>query len=235
MKKPVALMIAVAMSVFSFTAFAAETVLVFGGNRATGLETVKALVAKKDKVTVVVRPSAEVTDLKALGVTMITGDVLQPADVQKAFATAKFTVVVSALGTLRGQPSIDFVGIKNITDAAKAAGVKRMVIVTAIGVGDSNAMMPEALKKMLQTVMIEKCKGEDYLVNSGLDYTIIRPGGLKNGPATGKTSLTADHTAHSDINREELGKLVASSVTDKAMFRKIMHAVDPTLPSAEMK
>jgi len=162
MKKPVALMLAVAMSVFSFTAFAAETVLVFGGNRATGLETVKALVAKKDKVTVVIRPSAEVTDLKALGVTMITGDVLQP-------------------------------------------------------------------------VMIEKCKGEDYLVNSGLDYTIIRPGGLKNGPATGKTSLTADHTAHSDINREELGKLVASSVTDKAMFRKIMHAVDPTLPSAEMK
>jgi len=107
--------------------------------------------------------------------------------------------------------------------------------VTAIGVGDSNAMMPEALKKILQPTMIEKGKGEDYLVASGLDYTIIRPGGLKNGPATGKASLTDDHTAHSDINREDLGKLVADSVADKKTFRKIMHAVDPTLPSAEMK
>ena len=102
MKKPVALMIAVAMSVFSFTAFAAETVLVFGGNRATGLETVKALVAKKDNVTVVVRPSADVTDLKALGVTMITGDVLQPADVQDGADARRAVVESPRLGLGRG-------------------------------------------------------------------------------------------------------------------------------------
>jgi len=235
MKKPLALMLAVALSAFSFAATAADNALVFGGSRATGLEAVKALVAKKDKVSVVVRASSDTTELKKLGVTLVTGDVLQPADVQKAFASAKFTAVVSALGGKRGEPSPDFDGVKNIADAAKAAGVKRMVIVTAIGVGDSNAMMPEALKKILQPTMIEKGKGEDYLVASGLDYTIIRPGGLKNGPATGKASLTDDHTAHSDINREDLGKLVADSVADKKTFRKIMHAVDPTLPSAEMK
>jgi uncharacterized protein YbjT (DUF2867 family) len=219
----------------SWAAQAADTVLVFGGNRATGLEAVKALLAKKDKVSVVVRPTSDTTELKALGVSLVTADVLQPAEVQKAFSSAKFTAVVSALGGKRGEPSPDFEGIKNITDGAKAAGVKRMVIVTAIGVGDSNAMMPEALKKILQPIMIEKGKGEDYLTASTLDYTIIRPGGLKNGPATGKASLTDDHTAHSDINREDLGKLVADSVADKKTFRKILHAIDPTLPSAEMK
>jgi uncharacterized protein YbjT (DUF2867 family) len=234
MKNTLAAWIVAAGATFGFAAQAAETVLVFGGNRATGLEAVKAMVAKKDKVTVVVRPTSDTAELKALGVTTVVADVLQPAEVQKAFTSGKYTAVVSALGGKRGEPSPDFVGIKNITDAAKAASVKRMVIVTAIGVGDSNAMMPEALKKILQPTMIEKGKGEDYLVNSGLDYTIIRPGGLKNGPATGKAKMVDDHTAHSDINREDLGALVAASLTDKTTVRKIMHAVDPTLPSAEM-
>lgn len=234
MKKSLALVLAAAVSAWSFGVNAAETVLVFGGNRATGLEAVKTLVTNKDNVTVVVRASSDTTDLKALGVNLVTGDVLKPAEVQSAFASGKYTAVVSALGGKRNEASPDFEGIKNITDAAKAAGVKRMVIVTAIGVGDSNAMMPESLKKILQPTMIEKGKGEDYLVASGLDYTIIRPGGLKNGAPTGKAKLVDDHTAHSDINRSDLGALVATSVTDKTTVRKILHAVDPTLPSAEM-
>lgn len=234
MKKLTAMILGLAVVTTSIAAHAAENVLVFGGNRATGLEAVKALVAQKDKVTVVVRPTSDTAELKTLGVSTVVADVLQPADVQKAFASGKYSAVVSALGGKRGEPSPDFEGVKNITDGAKAAGVKRMVIVTAIGVGDSNAMMPEALKKILQPVMIEKGKGEDYLVNSGLDYTIIRPGGLKTGPATGKAKLVDDHTAHSDINREDLGALVAASLKDKSTVRKIMHAVDPTLPSAEM-
>ena len=159
MNKSLAMILALAISALSFTAQAANNVLVFGGNRATGLETVKALVAMKDKVTVVVRPSSDTTELKALGVKLVTGDVLLPADVQKVFAADKFTAVVSALGGVRGQASPDFDGVKNIADAAKVAGVKRMVIVTAIGVGDTNAMMPEALKKILQPTMIEKGKG----------------------------------------------------------------------------
>jgi uncharacterized protein YbjT (DUF2867 family) len=234
MKKTLTVWLVAASTMLGFAAQAADTVLVFGGNRATGLEAVKAMVAQKNKVTVVVRPTSDTTELKALGVTTVIADVLQPAEVQKAFTSGKYSAVVSALGGKRGEPSPDFVGIRNITDAAKTAGVKRMVIVTAIGVGDSNAMMPEALKKILQPTMIEKGKGEDYLVNSGLDYTIIRPGGLKNGPATGKAKLTDDRTAHSDINREDLGALVAASLSEKSTIRKIMHAIDPTLPSAEM-
>jgi uncharacterized protein YbjT (DUF2867 family) len=228
-------MIAAALlSIGAFAAHAAENVLVFGGNRATGLEAVKTLVAKKDKVTVVVRPTSDTAELKTLGVNLVTADVLNPAEVKGAFASGKYTAVVSALGAVRGQTSPDFEGIKNITDAAKAAGVQRIVVVTAIGAGDSNSMTPESLKKVLQPILIEKGKGEMYLVDSGLDYTIIRPGGLKNGAATGKATLTEDRTAHSDINRSDLGALVANAITDKKTSRKIMHAIDPSLPSAPM-
>lgn len=228
-------MIAAAVVAFStLAAHAAENVLVFGGNRATGLEAVKQLTAKKDKVTVVVRPTSDTAELKTLGVTLVTADVLNADDVKKAVASAKYTAIVSALGAVRGQANPDFEGIKNITDAAKAAGVKRIVVVTAIGAGDSNSMTPESLKKVLQPILIEKGKAEDYLAASGLDYTIIRPGGLKNGAATGKAFLTEDRTQHSDINRSDLGALVANAVTDDKTSRKIMHAIDPTLPSAVM-
>jgi nucleoside-diphosphate-sugar epimerase len=234
MTKALAIFAAAAFSLFALGAQAAETVLVFGGNRATGLEAVKQLVTDKASVTVFVRASSDTTELKALGVKLVTGDVLQAADVQKAFASGKYTAVVSALGAVRGQANPDFEGLKNITDAAKAAGVKRIVVVTAIGAGDSNSMTPESLKKVLQPILIEKGKGEEYLAASGLDYTIIRPGGLKNGAPTGKATLTEDRTKHSDINRSDLGVLVAKSVGDKKTYRKILHAIDPTLPSAVM-
>lgn len=53
-----------------------EGVIVFGGNRATGLEVVKSLVARGEKVTVMVRPTSEVTELKALGVNLVEGDAM---------------------------------------------------------------------------------------------------------------------------------------------------------------
>ena len=232
MRTILAAVMAVTIGVWGAASQAADNILVFGGNRATGLETVKELVAKKAKVTVFVRAASDTTALKPLGVKLVTGDVLQPGDVKAAFASAKFTAIVSALGGGRNEPRPDFDGIKNIVDAAKVAGVKRMVMVTAIGAGDSNVLTPESLKKILQPVLIEKGKAEEYLVASGLDYTIIRPGGLKNGPATGKAGLTDDHNKYSDIQRADLGILTADSVWDKKTSRKILHAIDPTMPSA---
>lgn len=234
MKKLLPMIAAAVVSLSALATHAADNVLVFGGNRATGLEAVKQLLAKKDKVTVVVRPTSDTADVKALGVNLVTADVLNADEVKKAVTSAKYTAIVSALGAVRGQANPDYDGIKNITDAAKAAGVKRFVMVTAIGAGDSNAMTPESLKKVLQPILIEKGKAEAYLEASGLDYTIIRPGGLKNGPATGKAFLTEDRARHSDINRSDLGALVANAVADTKTVGKIMHAIDPTLPSPAM-
>jgi uncharacterized protein YbjT (DUF2867 family) len=230
--RTVGLMAAVAAFAWGAASAQAAEILAFGGNRATGLEAVKELVAKKDKVTVFVRPESEVAELKTLGVTLVTGDVMKPDDVKKAFTAAKFTAVVSALGgTRKDTERPDFEGVKNMVDAAKAAGVKRIVVVTAIGVGDSNVLRPEAVNKVLGATFVLKGKAEDYLVASGLDYTVIRPGALKTGPATGKAYLTEDHKASSNIQRADLGKLAADCLGDKKTFKKILHAIDPTMPA----
>jgi uncharacterized protein YbjT (DUF2867 family) len=209
-------------------------VLVFGGTRGTGLETVKAIKAAGGEAVVFVRPTSDASELTALGVATVTGDALNPADVARAFEARKFAAVVSSLGGRRGEPRPDFEGTKNIADAAKAAGVSRIVIVTAIGTGDSAPAVSAETMKVLGPVYAEKVKGEDYVKASGLTYTIIRPGGLTNDPPTGNGLLTEDKTIGGDITRADLGKLVADAIGDPAAYNKVFSAVDRNKIATEL-
>lgn len=223
MSKPI---LSTLFALFSFSALA--DVIVFGGTRETGLETVKALVAKGEAVTVMVRPVSNTEALKALGpkVTLVVGDALNADEVKKAFASGKFRAAVSSLGGARGEKRPDWEGNRNVTEAAKAAGIKRLVQVSAIGVGDSVVAVSEETIKFLGPVYAEKIKAEDHLKASGLEYTIIRPGGLTDGPPTGNGMLTEDIRAGGDIHRSDLGMLVADSIDDPKAANKVYSAMD---------
>lgn len=81
--------------------------------------------------------------------------------------------------------AIDYQGQKNQIDAAIDAGVKHVVLVGSMGGTNEN----HPLNKMGNgKILIWKRKAEQYLVDSGVDYTIIRAGGLLNKPG-GKREL----------------------------------------------
>lgn len=72
---------------------------------------------------------------------------------------------------------VDWVGQKNQIDAAKAAGVKHIVLVGSMGGTNPN----HPLNSMGNgNILVWKRKAEQYLANSGIPYTIIRPGGLQD-------------------------------------------------------
>jgi len=148
--------------------------------------------------------------------------------VAAAFAMADFRAVISSLGGRRGQPRPDFVGNRNITDAAKAAGVKRVIQVSAIGAGERSRAKPPEGAGFMRQIMYEKTLGEDYLIASGLDYTLIRPGGLRNGKATGKASMMEEY-AEGAINRADVALLIIKALEDDATIGKAYHVVDKTL------
>jgi len=75
---------------------------------------------------------------------------------------------------------VDYLGIENLAAAAKAAGVKQFVLMSAIGAG--NADPEDGLNKMCGMVLKWKGDGEQALRDSGVPYTIVRPGGLKPFP-----------------------------------------------------
>jgi len=226
-------LLALAAMAFGATnlALAEGPVLVFGGTSGTGLGAIQNLRAMDVPVTVFVRPTSDLSALEGLGVTTVVGDALNAQQVTAAFATGEFKSVISSLGGRRGEPRPDWIGNKHITAAAKAAGVDRVVQISSMGAGNTREAPGEGEGFMAQVLYI-KTLAEDDLIASGLNYTIIRPGGLRRGEATG-TGVLKDYEKMGAIDRQELGRLVAGTLDDTATHRRILYAWDPALPAPE--
>jgi len=204
-------------------------VLVFGGNKGTGLDIVRGLRARGEPVTVVVRRSSDTRALRPLGVTLIVADALHPAEVKAAFASNVFQSVVATLGSSKpGEQRPDFDGNRNVIDAARAAGVRHLVLVTVIGAGDSRGSAPFPMGNLLKDVIEAKTRAEDYLKASGVPYTIVRPGGLGAGVADHVAYLTTDPRSFSYIERADLAGLVVDALGSPAALGKTFAAYDPT-------
>jgi uncharacterized protein YbjT (DUF2867 family) len=205
-------------------------VIVFGGTRATGLDIVRRLRARGEDVTVAVRRTSKTDELKALGVKTVIADALNADEVKAAFASGQFRAVVSTLGTSRGENDKrpDFVGNRNVIDAAKAAGVQRFVFITVVGTGNSYEAAPRPARIFLKDAIALKGQAEDHLRASGLQYTIIRPGGLGEKKGRGKAYLTEDPLAFSYIAREDLADLAVQALGSAGAINKTFNAYDPT-------
>ena len=207
----------------------AANYLVFGGTSGVGLETVKLLREADHDVTVFVRPTSNLDGLDPLGVTYVVGNVLNKDDVDKAFASGTFDAVISSLGGRPGEPRPDYLGNKHIADGVLAADITRYIQVSAVGVDQAPTEKPEPSNYM-GNVMYEKKRGDDYVINGPLDYTIIRPGGLLDGPSTGMGELRdrADITRGS-IMRSDVAALVVAVLNDPEAIGQVYNVIDPTI------
>lgn len=208
----------------------ADGILLFGGSQRTGLEVAKILAGRGENVTAFVRPTSDRSGLEPLNVRFVTGDVTDADSVEAAFASGKFRAVINTIGGKRGEePRPDLIGNKNLVDAAKRHGVTRVILVTMVGAGDSHSVLSEQAKKFLGPVAELKSQAEDYLLQSGLDATILRPGGMLSQPATGTAIKTEDHSAMGIIHRADLAALVVEALDDDSTIGKIFHTIDPEI------
>ena len=203
-------------------------VLVFGGTRGIGLETVRQLREKGEGVTVMVRETSDLSALNAIdGVATTVGDAMEMAAVTRAFAAGEFDTVISTLG---GKPDagymVDSVGNINAIDGAQAAGADRFILMTSIGTGDSRAAAPAAMLKALGMVIAEKEKAERHLIDSGLTWTIIRPGVLNDKPKNDLGMLIQDTTAVGIISRAEIARLIVESIDSEPTYGRIYSAIE---------
>ncbi|KAJ9517398.1 hypothetical protein QJQ45_016766 [Haematococcus lacustris] len=132
------------------------------------------------------------------GVTVVTADVLQGASQLEA-ALGDAQAVICATGYTGFNPQgfgrVDETGTKALVDAAKARGVAKFVLVSSLltnaqAVGQADNPNYKFLNLFGQ-VLDHKLVAEQYLRASGLDYTIIRPGGLTNDPPEKVGNLVA--------------------------------------------
>ena len=204
-------------------------IMVFGATGQLGMEVSRALVAQGIKVTAMVRSTSDVTALEAMGVNLVRGDALILDDVTSALRSGPLRAVISVLGGRQGDYRVDIGGNKNVIDAARDTSIPRFILVTAIGAGENEAAAPWYIRYFMDGYFEAKTAAEITLRNSGLDYTVVRPGWLLNGARTGTASLIDDATAFSWIARADLGELVAASVEDEETFGRVLTAFDPEL------
>jgi NADH dehydrogenase len=145
------------------------TVLVTGGTGFIGPYVVHALRARDTPVRALVRDPARATRLAAWGVELSTGDVTDPASLRVACEGVE--AVVHLVAIIRGRPA-DFErvmsqGTRNVVAAAHAAGVRRFVLASALGLDERS--------KDAVPYFAAKWEMEQAVKGSGLEHVIFRP------------------------------------------------------------
>ncbi len=199
-----------------------------GASRGVGREIANYLTKQNQKVKALLRSPESSAELEAMGIKSVIGDALNVTEVEQAILGDE--PIHAAISTIGGLPKdgerADYLGNKNLIDAAVKAGVKKFILISSIGSGDSVGAIPPQALETLKPVLIEKEKAEKYLIDSGLTYTIIRPGGLKSEPATGNGVLTEDPRVAGTIHRADVAQLACQCLNSDAANNKILSAVD---------
>lgn len=199
-----------------------------GASRGVGREIAKCLTEQHQKVKALLRSEETRPELEAMGIKVVIADALDAVSVEQAMlGDEPIYAVISTIGGLpKDGERADYLGNKNLIDAAVKAGVQKFILVSSIGSGESAVALPPQAMETLRPVLLEKEKAEKHLMESGLTYTVIRPGGLKSEPATGNGVLTEDYKVAGTIHRADVAQLVCKSLLSEAANNKLLSAVD---------
>jgi len=200
-------------------------VIVFGATGPTGRHAVDQALAKGHEVTAFVRDPAKL-QAKHERLRVVTGDALDGNSVESALAGQEGVLVCLGARNRSGKGwpprDIDFVATQHILQGMKKHGVRRLVCLSSMGVGDSknvrsashwlfaNVVRPLLLRKVFQA----KERQEAAIRVSGTGWIIVRPTYLTNGPARSAFQVTTDLSpVPASISRADVAAFMVAQLT----------------------
>lgn len=167
-------------------------------------------------------------------------DVIEDSVDDLAASMEGATALVIAIGFIPGNPlkmnaaahAVDNVGTIKLIDAAKKTGsVKKIVMVSSILTNGRNWGQEKSpgfvITNVFGNALDEKLVAENYLRKSGIDYTIVRPGGLKSKPATGALKISGEDTLNSgEISRDLVAEVCVASLTDAKTKNQVLEIIE---------
>jgi uncharacterized protein YbjT (DUF2867 family) len=197
---------------------------VAGATGQTGRRIVEELVKRNIPVRALVRNLEKAKEILPPEVDLVTGDVLNATSLAELIGDC--TVLLCATGaTPSFDPTspykVDYEGSKNLVDAAKAKGIEHFVFVSSLCV--SNLFHP---LNLFWLILVWKRQAEEYLEKSGLTYTIVRPGGLKNEDNTDAIVMeSADKLFDGSIPRTKVAQVCVEALFHPKSHHKIVEIV----------
>lgn len=197
-------------------------ILIVGATRGIGRQVLDQALAAGHAVTALVRDARRL-DAQHERLKVVQGDVLDADSVARAMAGQEAVCCSLGVKVPWFYVTLFSEGTRNLLDAMKKSGAKRLVCVTGIGAGDSRGHGGFLYDRlfypfMLRAIYADKDRQESLIKASNVDWVIVRPGFLTNGPLTGRyravmnlSGVTAGWISRADVAHFILQQLVAPS------------------------
>ena len=197
---------------------------VAGATGETGRRIVQELVNRNIETVALVRSLDAATPILPPEAQLIVGDVLDPESVKNAIGDS--TVILSALGARpsfdpSGPYQVDYQATNTLVKVAQEKNIQQLVVVSSLCV--SKFFHP---LNLFWLVLWWKKQGEDIIAKSGLPYTIVRPGGLKNEDNSDRIVMSsADTLFEGSIPRQKVAQVCVESLFSPEAQNKIVEIV----------
>ncbi|MEI6752812.1 MAG: NAD(P)-binding oxidoreductase [Paludibacter sp.] len=201
-------------------------IVIFGATGKTGTLLLEQTLAKGHQVTAYVRNSQSIKN-ENKNLRIVVGNLSETLKIKDALAGAE--ACFSTLGgnslTKRSPELVS--GIDNIVRIAEQEVVPRFIYLSSFGAGDSKKLMPAILKffmvdLFLRVPLADHNINEQRIMNSKLQWTLVRPGGLTQGPLTGNVShgTEAFKQGKTSISRADVAAFMLAQLQDSTYNKK---------------
>lgn len=169
-------------------------------------------------VRALIRNPDHAEEVRQAGAEPVVCDIEQVDDISEAVGKADAVVFAAGAGPGSGAArklTMDRDGATKLIAAAKKNGIPRYVMISAMG---ADRPRPDA-GDVFKVYLIAKAEADRAVRESGLDYTILRPGGLTDDAPTGRIAL-APELPRGQIPRADVATAVAESLEPPATIGK---------------
>lgn len=210
-----------------------STVAIAGGHGKIALLLGSLLAERGDTVRGLIRNPAQEADLRERGIEPVLCDLEGDGDVAAAVRGADAVVFAAGAGPGSGEArkaTMDLGGAVKLIEAAKAEGISRYLMVSAMGAADPPAAAGSTGGDDVFSAYIRAKAGADEALRaSGLDFTIVRPGGLTDDPGTGLVSI-AERLDRGQIPRADVAAVLLASLDAPGTIGRSFDLIAGTTP-----
>lgn len=205
-----------------------KNALLFGASRGTGLLIAQILHQQGWQLTCLLRPDSNDSALQHLNADIIRGNANSADDLRQALDhSGSGALIISTLSGRNEQGDwVEDIAHRHLFKLATDYDPIRIVLITSIGCGDMAPYRSKAAILAFGGAVDAKTKAENYLRSSGLPYTILRPGGLRDGDASQRAILCTDPQLHGFIRRADLAQLTVTVAIAADALNRCFAVVD---------
>jgi uncharacterized protein YbjT (DUF2867 family) len=205
-------------------------VVIVGGHGKVALRLEKLLAEQGDSPRGIIRATEQAKDLEEIGAEPIVLDI-ENVEIDDAVAGADAVVFAAGAGAGSGparKQTVDFDGAVKLIKAADSHGIRRYVMVSAMGVNH-----PERWSDGMRPYYEAKAAADRHVMDSGLDYTIVRPGSLTDDPGTGMVQIAEKLETGGSVTREDVAAVIAEALLADEAIGKSFDLLNDGTPIAE--